>query len=121
MSDNQKDAQELIEFLINMGILKPLGYSEAMGDEMYLISEDAADLMPELPKMKQQELNSAVFDLWSLDMLDVTFGDDGEPFVGLNKNSTDPEKIEAIEDEGLRTQMYMIVSIFSSYFDENNK
>jgi hypothetical protein len=54
-------------------------------------------------------------------MLDVTFGDDGEPLVGLNKNSTDPEKIEAIEDEGLRTQMYMIVSIFSSYFDENNK
>jgi hypothetical protein len=121
MSDYDEEAQELIEFLIKMGILKPLGYNEELDDEMYLISDSAADLMPELPKMKQQELNSAVFDLWSLDMLDVTFGDDGEPLVGLNKNSTDPEKIEAIEDEGLRTQMYMIVSIFSSYFDENNK
>jgi hypothetical protein len=121
MSNYDKEAQELIDFLIEMGILKPLGYSKEIGDEMYLISEDAAELMPELPKMKQEELNSAVFDLWKLDMLEVTFGEDGEPLIGLNKNSTNPEKIEAIEDEALKTQMYMIVSIFSSYFDENNK
>jgi len=121
MSDYDKEAQELIEFLIKMGILKPLGYNEELDDEMYLISDDAAELMPELTKMKQQEINSAVFDLWRLDMLDVTFSDDGEPLIGLNKNSTNLEKINAIEDEELKNQMYMIVSIFYSYFDENNK
>jgi hypothetical protein len=121
MSNYDKEAQDLIEFLIKMGILKPLGYDKSIGDEMYLVSQETQNLMPELAKMQQQELNATVFDLWSIDMIDVTFGEDGEPMIGLNKNSTDINKIEAIEDEKLRNQMYFIVSIFSKYFDENEK
>lgn len=119
MSDEEK-AEDIIQYLIEMGVLKPLGYDENVGDELFLVTEEAEQIMPEIPKMRERETNSAVFDLWQLGMLDVVFDDNGEPLVSLNKNSTDKDKIEAIEDENLKNNMYMFVAIFSEYFDQNN-
>lgn len=120
MSD-ERDAQGLIDFLIQMGILRPVGYDENIGEEMYMMTDKASTFFPELPKMQERETNAAVFELWQRNMLDVVFDETGEPLVSLNKNSTDKNKIEAIEEEDLRRQMYMIVSIFTERYNENNK
>ena len=115
-----KEPEDIIQFLVDMGILKPMGYDENIGEQLYLITEEANTFMPELSKHQQQEINSVVFDLWQMEMLDVSFNDEGEPLVALNENSTNIEKVMAIEDPDLRNQMRVIVSVFSSYFDKNN-
>lgn len=119
MSDDEK-AEELVQRLIDMGVLKPLGYDDNVGDELFIVTDKAEEVMPEISKMREKETNSAVFDLWQIGMLDVVFDENGEPLVSLNKNSTDPEKIEAIEDQALKNNMYMFIAIFSEYFDQNN-
>lgn len=117
MSD-ENDAEGLIQFLIEMGILNPIGYNENLNDEMYILTDKASSLLPELSKLHEKETNSVIFNLWQLNMLDVVFDENGEPLVSLNKNSTDEEKIKEIEDEELRNQLKIIVSIFSKRFNE---
>jgi len=120
MSEDE-EANELIEFLVDMGVLRPLGYTDGDGQEMYMVTEKAEKIFPELPEMQERETNSAVFELWQIDMLDVRFDDNGDPLIALNKNSTNPEKVEMIEDESLRRQMYMILAAFLEHFDGNNR
>lgn len=115
------DKEDMIQFLIEMGVLKPAGYDEDTGEEMYLVTEEAEDLMPGISYQRQKDLNSSVFELWQRDMLDVVFNEDGEPLVALNKNSMDTSKINAIEDPDLRREMKIIVEIFSQNFNNNNK
>lgn len=120
MSEEQEQ-DALIEYLIQMGVLKPAGYDENIGDELYILTDKALGVFPELSDIREKETNAAVFELWQRNMLDVVFDESGEPLVSLNKNSTNKDMIEAIEDESLRNQMYMIVSIFSEFYDQNNK
>ena len=115
------EEDDLIQFLIDMGVLKPLGYTDGDGQEMYIVTERAKEIFPELPEIQEKETNSAIFELWQMDMLDVRFDDNGDPLVALNKNSTNPDKVEMIEDESLRRQMYMILAAFLEHFDGNNR
>lgn len=120
MFEEEEDS-ELIQYLIEMGVLKPIGYDENIGDELYVLTDKAFGAFPELSNIREKETNAAVFELWQRNMLDVVFDESGEPLVSLNKNSTNKNMIEAIEDETLRNQMYMIVSIFSEYYNQKNK
>lgn len=110
--NEEKNTDDVIQFLIDMGVLKPMGYDESIGEEMYLITQDADDFIPGLFIEKEKRLNSAIFDLWQIDMLDIIFDDNGEPLVSLNKNSMNEEKIESIEDPSLRYEMYAIIQAF---------
>lgn len=120
MSEEDKEVSDFIKFLVDMGVLKPLGYDVEIGEDLFIITDKAQELLPELTNAREKETNAAIFELWQRNMLDVIFDDDGSPLVSLNKNSTDKEKIEAIEDPDLKSQMYMIVQAFASHFDENN-
>lgn len=110
------EEDNILQYLIDMGIIVPLGYSDEIGQEMYKVTEDAEELFPEFVAEQTKELNETVFDLWNLDLIDIVFDDNGEPLVGLNKNSMDKEKIEAIENKDLRSAMYGILLAFIDKF-----
>lgn len=110
------EEDSIVEYLIEMGVIIPLGYSDETGQEMYRVTEEAGELFPEFFEEQMKELNETVFDLWSLDLIDIVFDENGEPLVGLNKNSMDKEKIEAIENKDLRSAMYGILLAFVEKF-----
>lgn len=114
MDEEDKD---IIKFLVDLGILKEMGYSEELGENLYYIEPRADEIFPALKEAQMQNINQSVFDLWELEMLDVTFNEHGEPLIGLNENSINKDKINAIEDEELRRQHIMIVSVFNEYFN----
>lgn len=105
--------KEILDFLIAMGIIEPLGFSEEHNEEMYRITEKAEEIFPGIIDEQMSYLNDAVFDLWNLEMIDVVFDDNGEPLVGLNKNSLDKEKIDSIENEELKKAMNAILMAFA--------
>lgn len=120
MSEKGED-ETLIEKLIEMGIIVPLGFSEEHNQDMYMITDSAETMFPELIQEQEKYINEAVFDLWNLDLIDIVFDDNGEPLVGLNKNSTDREKIERIEDDDLKKSMYAILLAFADTFGHSEE
>lgn len=113
------EEENIIDYLIEMGIIIPLGYSDELGQEMYRVTDAAEEMFPEFFAEQMRELNETIFDLWNLDLIDIVFDDGGEPLVGLNKNSTDKEKIEAIENKELRGAMYGILLAFVDKFGKD--
>lgn len=112
-----EDEEDIIKFLVDLGILKDAGYNDDIGENLYHIQPEAKDIFPSLSKAQMQSINQSVFDLWELDMLNVMFDENGEPLIGLNENSLSEDKINAIQNEDLRRQHIMIVSVFNQYFD----
>lgn len=110
------DEEDLLQYLIDSGIIIPLGFNEEIGEDMYKISDKAQELFPDLLEEQSRYVNEAVFDLWNLELIDVVFDDNGDPLVGLNKNSLDRTKIEAIDNEGLQKAMYGILLAFAEKF-----
>lgn len=119
MSKNEEE--DLVKKLVEMGVIIPLGFSEETGQDMYVISDKADDLFPEIIQEQEKYINEAVFDLWNLELIDIVFDDNGEPLVGLNKNSTDREKIESIESEDLKRSMYAILLAFADTFGHSEE
>lgn len=109
--------EDPLQWLIDLGILKDLGYNEVVGDNLYKISDDADDYIPGLKGKHKRNVSQAVFDLWELEMIDVSFDQTGEPLVALNENSLDRDKINSIEDIDLKMQMLMLISIFDQHFN----
>lgn len=110
------EEESLIKWLVDLGILRDLGYNEIFGDHIYQIDDTANDFIPGLKEQHRLDVNQAVFDLWNLEMIDIRFDDDGEPLISLNENSTNTDKINSIEDEALRSQMLLLISIFNERF-----
>lgn len=110
------EEDDIIKWLIEIGILKDLGYDEEIGDHLYYIEGENTDLFPEIMEEHQKDINEAIFDLWQLDMIDVAFDDFGDPLISLNKNSLDKNKIEQIEDPALKGKLKTIVEIFTQQF-----
>lgn len=116
------DEQEsLISKLIEMGVIVPLGFSDETGQDMYVIADDAEEKFPKIIEEQEKYINEAVFDLWNLELIDIVFDDNGEPLVGLNKNSTDREKINNIEDDDLKRSMYAILLAFADTFGHSEQ
>lgn len=110
------EEENIIQYLIDMGIIVPLGFSEEIGQELYKITDKAEEVFPEIVEEQQKQVNDAVFDLWNLELIDIVFDDNGDPLVGLNKNSLNREKIEAIENKDLQGAMYAILIAFADKF-----
>lgn len=108
--------QEMIDFFLTIGVIDMIGYDDD-GQEIYLISEKANEIFPPIVKLHEQEVNSAIFNLWEMDMINVNFDENGEPLISLNDNSLDEDKINSIEDEKLKKHMTLILAAFS----QNNR
>lgn len=108
--------QEMIDFLLSIGAIDLVGYDDD-GQEIYLISEKANEVFPSIAKLHEQEVNSAIFNLWKINMINVNFDENGEPLISLNENSLDEDKVNSIKDEELRKHMTLILAAFS----QNNR
>ena len=111
-----EDDDELIKFLIDMGIIEPMGIGEGTKDELFYVTEKAQQSFPQLVEEQEKFINDAVFKLWQLGFLEVVFNDDGEVLVGLNENSTKLDEVGNIEDEELKKAMLGILLIFGEKF-----
>jgi hypothetical protein len=49
-------------------------------------------------------------------MIDLSFDDEGEPLIALNKNSFNQDKIDAIEDDALKSYLFLIIDVFEKHF-----
>lgn len=116
---SEYDEEQIIKWLVDLGIIEDLGYNEELGENMYHITSEAQEYFPQLKETHLKDINQHVFDLWQINMLDVTFDDKGEPLVALNKNSLDKEKIAQIQDPELKRQMIMIISAFDDYYGKD--
>ena len=90
--------EEMIQYLISIGALEYV-FDDEDGEPVYRLTEEAKDLVPDLYEEHMKDFNSVVFSLWSKNLVDVVFDEDGEPMIGLNANTDDPEMIEELDKQ----------------------
>ena len=82
----------MIQYLLSIGALQ-WAFTNEDGEEIYRLTPDAKELVPNLYDEHIKDFNSIVFSLWNKNMIDLTFDEDGEPLIGLNENSINEEMI----------------------------
>lgn len=101
--------EELVQYLLSIGALEYV-FTDEDGDPIYRLTPEAKDLVPELYEEHMKDFNSIVFSLWSKNLIDVVFDDDGEPLVGINENTTDSEMtkdLDRVEKEALQEILFV--------------
>jgi hypothetical protein len=93
---------ELIEYLLALGVLE-YQLKDEDGNPIYRLTKEAEDLVPEIYKTHMQEFNAGIFSLWTKDMIDIVFDEDGDPMIGLNENSENSEKISYLDKKDRNT------------------
>lgn len=117
---SQKDDEDkYLEFLINLGIVNRVGKDIDSGEDLYSFSNDAEEFLPGLNSMQMEDLNNAIFELWSMDLIDVAFDPNGEPLVALNENSVSSEKASSINDKDLEKTLRMIIWAFADKYNKD--
>ena len=89
---------ELIEYLLSIGALEYV-FTDEDGDPIYRLTPEAKDLVPDLYEEHMKDFNSVVFSLWSKNLVDVVFDEDGEPMIGLNANTDNAEMIKKLDKQ----------------------
>lgn len=89
---------ELIQYLLSLGALEYV-FTDDDGEPIYRLTPEAKDLVPDLYEEHMKDFNAVVFSLWSKNIIDVIFDEDGEPMIGLNSNTDDPEMIEELDKQ----------------------
>jgi len=87
---------EMVEYLLSIGALEYV-FTDEDGEPIYRLTPDAKDLVPDLYEEHMKDFNSVVFSLWQKDLVDLVFDEGGEPLIGINNNTTDPEMIEMLD------------------------
>lgn len=89
---------ETIQYLLSIGALEYVSTDED-GEAIYRLTPDAKDIVPDLYEEHIKDFNSLVFSLWSKNMIDVVFDDDGEPMVSINENTQNEDMIKELDRE----------------------
>ena len=97
--------EELVQYLVSIGALEYV-FTDDDGEPIYRLTPEAKDLVPELYEEHMKDFNSVVFSLWSKDLIDIIFDENGEPLVGINENThnlemrkdLDKQEKEAIQE-----------------------
>lgn len=101
--------EELVQYLLSLGALEYV-FTDEDGDPVYRLTPEARDLVPDLYDEHMKEFNSVVFSLWSKNLIDVVFDEDGEPLIGVNQNTTDLEMtggLDRVEKEALQEILFV--------------
>lgn len=89
---------ELVEYLVSIGALE-FCYIDDAGENIYRFTKDAKELVPDIYKEHMKEFNNVIFSLWLKDVVDIIFDEDGEPLIGINKNTYDNVYVDKLEDD----------------------
>lgn len=90
--------EDLVEYLLSIGALEYI-FDDEDGEPVYRMTPEAKDIVPNLYEDHMKDFNAVVFSLWSKDMLDVVFDDDGEPMIGISSNSLDEKKVKQLDKQ----------------------
>lgn len=107
------DAKRLIEWLLELGALEVQGFDERTNDIKYTITEKCKEIMPELFNEHFKFINQLAFDMWKLDLIEMTFDMDGTPMVMLK-----PETVK-IKDTLPDDQRVFVENMLNKY--ESNR
>lgn len=88
--------EELVQYLLSIGALEYV-FTDEDGDPVYRLTPEARDLVPDLYDEHMKDFNSVVFSLWSKNLIDVVFDEDGEPLIGINENTTDLQMTQGLD------------------------
>lgn len=90
--------EETIQYLLSIGALEYVSTDED-GEAIYRLTPEAKDIVPDLYEEHIKDFNSLVFSLWSKDMINVIFDDDGEPMISINENTQNEDMIKELDRE----------------------
>lgn len=88
---------ELIQYLLSIGALEFV-FIDKEGEHIYRLTPEARELVPDLYDEHMKNFTSSVFSLWSKDLIDVVFDEDGEPLIGINSNTENEELVSKLDD-----------------------
>jgi predicted metalloprotease with PDZ domain len=79
---DKEDIDELIDQLLEMGVIKLHGFDKTSNDFTYILTPKAKELYPELFEEHFSFINQLAFDLWEKGYIEMKFEDRG-PLVML--------------------------------------
>lgn len=89
---------ELIQYLLSIGALEFVFIDEE-GEHIYRLTPEARELVPDLYDEHMQNFTSSVFSLWSKDLIDVVFDENGEPLIGINDNTENEQLVSELDNQ----------------------
>lgn len=78
---NEQDLTNIIAQLLEVGALEIRGYDSISDQFTYNITPRCKELFPELFEEHFKMINDLAFKLWSKDLIELTFDQDGIPMV----------------------------------------
>lgn len=90
--------EEMIQYLISIGALEYV-FDDEDGEPIYRMTPEAKDFVPDLYDDHIQDFNAMVFSLWTKDMIDVIFDEEGDPMVSINENSENKDLVKDLDRE----------------------
>lgn len=90
--------EELVQYLLSIGALEYV-FDDEDGEAIYRLTPEAKDLVPDLYEEHMKDFNSVVFSLWSKNLINVVFDEDGEPLIGINDNTTNENMIKELDKQ----------------------
>lgn len=97
MRDGKLD-DELIQYLLSIGALH-WAFTDEDGEEIYRLTPEAQELVPNLYEEHVKEFNVKVFSLWEQNMIDLVFDEQGEPLISINENSVNEKMIKKLKKD----------------------
>jgi hypothetical protein len=105
--------KDTIEYLLSMGAIE-YAFTDDNEKQVYRLLPEAKTIIPEIYERYEKNFNSTVFSLWHKDAIDIVFDNNGEPLLGLNKNSIDREfhsSLDKNEQEILNEIIFVIATL----------
>jgi creatinine amidohydrolase/Fe(II)-dependent formamide hydrolase-like protein len=90
--------KEDIEYFLSIGALE-FSYVNEHGEDIYSLTEKAKEIAPELYEEQMKKFNEVVFSLWTKEMVDISFDDEGEPMISLHLEDNSFDFSQLDEDE----------------------
>jgi hypothetical protein len=76
--EKERHIDEMFEYLVEEGALELLSIDPESGEPLYRITPKCEQILPALYYEFKNELNSVIYDLWHLGIVDVRFGETSE-------------------------------------------
>lgn len=101
--------EAVFQHLLDTGAIILKGMNPS-GEPVYSITEKCKEVFPEFYAMHMESMNTIAYELWSLGVVEITFGDEGERvsfgeqnYERLNevKNTLNPDQIEFLQAMGV--------------------
>lgn len=78
---SEEEYNELIQKLIDMGVLEVIGFDEKSNQFTFGITPKCQEILPELFDEHFKMINELAFKLWNDGIIEMTFDTDGVPMV----------------------------------------